>query len=298
MAGESEVMGLMAKMPWWSKLGLKLLLSRLPLSYGFWRGLGLFRHGYMDDPERAIRTYEKYQAQALPQAGFPPDFQVLELGPGDSILSGLVARAHGAGKVWLVDAGDFADTDVAACQQITDVLRKRGLALPLIANASSTGDVLRALDVHYLKQGTKSLAQIPDASIDFFWSQVVLEHVPRDEFTELLRELRRVLKPNGVGAHSIDFRDHLGGGLSNLRFRRAVWEGRFFSGGGFYTNRLRPREMLAMFRQAGFSVEQLGETRWPAMPIRRKDLAPEFRALPDEDFMVAEIEVLLRPQNA
>lgn len=289
-------MGLMAKMPWWSKLGLKLLLSRLPLPYGFWRGLGLFRHGYMDDPQRAIRTYEKYHAQAQPQGGFPPGFRVLELGPGDSVLSGLVARAYGAGKVWLVDAGNFADTGVNACQRTVGALRERGLGLPSIEGVASLPDVLRALNIDYLTRGTKSLAQIPDASIDFFWSQVVLEHVPRDEFAELLQQLRRVVKPGGVGVHSIDFRDHLGGGLNNLRFSRERWESSFFRGGGFYTNRLRPREMLAMFSEAGFAVELLAETRWPEMPIRQQDLAPEFRALPEEDFMVAEIEVLLRPR--
>jgi SAM-dependent methyltransferase len=288
-------MGLMSKVPWWAKLGIKLLLSRLPLPYGFWQRAGLFRHGNMDDPDRAIRTFEKYYQQALAHGKLPAEFNSLELGPGDSVLSGIVARAHGAGRVWLVDAGSFADTNVNTCQVVARELRSRGKILSSIEQISDIREVLHLLDIKYLTDGTESLARIPDSSIDFFWSQVVLEHVPRDEFPEFLRHLRRIAKTDAIGVHSIDFRDHLSGGLSNLRFSKARWEGAFFRDAGFYTNRLRPREMLAMFSAAGFSVEVLTETRWPEMPIKRHQLSSEFKAFPDEDFMVAEIEVLLRP---
>jgi SAM-dependent methyltransferase len=288
-------MGLMSKVPWWAKLGLKLLLSRLPLSYCFWQRAGLFRHGNMDDPGRAIRTFEKYYHLALAHGELPVEFSSLELGPGDSILSGIVARAYGAGSAWLVDAGSFADTNVDACRVVARELRTQEKVLPSIEHASDIGEVLHLLNVSYLTDGAQSLAKISDASIDFFWSQVVLEHVPREGFLRFLKHLRRIAKPDAIGVHSIDFRDHLSGGLNNLRFSKARWEGVFFRNAGFYTNRLRPREMLAMFSMAGFSVDVLAEVRWPEMPIRRDQLASEFQVFSDEDFMVAEIEVLLRP---
>ena len=289
-------MGLISQLPWWAKLGAKLALARLPVSYGFWRRAGLFRHGEMNVPARALETFDTFYRRAAAYAPLAPGFRSLELGPGDSVLSGLVARAYGASHAWLVDAGDFADTDVSACRQTVEMLRAHGRSIPDIGGAINLPEVLQRAGVEYLTQGTDSLVSIPDASIDFFWSQVVLEHVPRAEFPRFLQELRRIVSPGSIGAHSIDFRDHLGGGLNNLRFSHNTWEGRAFRGSGFYTNRIRPREMLAMFSEAGFDVELVGQTRWPEMPIRRDRLASEFHALPDEDFMVAEIEIIVRPK--
>lgn len=283
------------RLPWWTRIAGKILLSRLPIPYAFWRKLGIFRHGEMNRPEQAARTFDKYYQRALQFQALQVGFRSLELGPGDSILSGLVARAYGAGQIWLVDAGSFADNDVAGCLQMAALLKQQGRTLPDISGAQSREEILHRASVRYLTDGTNSLAHIPSGSIDFFWSQVVLEHVPLDEFPAFLRELRRVVSGNSIGIHSIDFRDHIGGGLDSLRFTKKTWEGTLFRNSGFYTNRLRPREMLAMFKDAGFSFQVTSETRWPVMPIKRTRLAPEFQALPDEDFIVAEIDVVLRP---
>lgn len=297
MAGPGAEVGLAHKMSWWIKLTLKLILARLPVGYGFWRRLGLFRHGEMNVPERAIDTFHAYHERACRFVTLPDTFKCLELGPGDSVLSGLVARAYGAERAWLVDAGQFADTDVGACRRVLDLLRARGRAVPDLGDAADLNAVLDRAGVDYLTNGTESLAEIPDGTIDFFWSQVVLEHVPRAEFRRFIEELRRVVTADGIGVHSVDFRDHLGGGLNNLRFSEAVWEGELFKSSGFYTNRIRPSEMLAVFEEAGFSVALLDETRWPEMPLARASLAPAFRTFSDDDLMIAEMEIVLRPKR-
>ncbi|TDR76714.1 class I SAM-dependent methyltransferase [Paludibacterium purpuratum] len=290
-------MGLISRLPWWAKLGGKLALSRLPISYDAWRKLGLFRHGEMNQPGRAIRTFEAYYDRAQQYNALERGFISLELGPGDSILSGLVARAYGASQAYLVDAGNFAESTLQGWQQTATLLAQQGHTPPDFDGIDALPALQAHLKVHYLTEGTTSLASIPGSSVNFIWSQVVLEHVPKAEFPAFLRELRRITPENGIGVHSIDFRDHLGGGLNSLRFSEQVWEGNLFSGSGFYTNRIRPREMLSMFVEAGFDVELVRETRWPSMPIKRCDLAKQYRHLPDEDFMVAECEIVTRPKN-
>lgn len=287
---------MISKLPWWAKLFGKLLLARLPVPYSVWRTLKLFRHGEMNDPERAIRTFENYYRRACENAVIPQNFTMLELGPGDSILSGLVARSMGASQVWLVDAGAFADTDVAACHQTLALLEQRGYVALGLSDVTSVVDMLKCANVKYLTRGTASLRDIPDASIDFFWSQVVLEHVPYDEFPEFLRQLRRIVKPQGIGVHGVDFRDHLSNALNNLRFSRDVWEGRTFRCSGFYTNRIRPGAMRALFKDAGFDVEVVSETYWPEIPTPRSAMAEPFRDLPDAELRLAEYEVVLRPR--
>lgn len=290
-------MGLINRLPWWAKIGGKLVLSRLPVPYAVWRRLGLFLLGDMNRPERAIAAFQYYFDKARNARPLRQGFTSLELGPGDSVLAGLAARAAGAGRVWLVDAGAFAETDVQLCQAAVELLRSGGLAPPDISGCDDLAEVLRRSDITYLTDGVAALKAIPTASVDFFWSQAVLEHVLAQEFDALLAELRRVVRDDAVGVHGVDFRDHLGGGLNNLRFSERVWESRLFRRSGFYTNRIRCRDMVARFEAAGFSVRILRETRWSQMPLPVASLAPQFRKHAPDDLLIAEAELLVRPKT-
>ena len=281
------------KLPWWMKVCIKLLLTLIPIPYGFWRMINLFRHGDMNNPTRAFQTFEKYYVRACSKINLPTGFKVLELGPGDSILSGLVARSFGASEVWLVDAGAFAETDTSSCHRMQELLTASGHKNINLEDATTLDEILARGNIHYLTQGTASLANIPDASVDLFWSQVVLEHVPKYEFTEFLTQLRRIVKPDGIGVHSVDFRDHLGGALNNLRFPENTWESHLFRRSGFYTNRIRPYEMLRMFEAAGFQVDVPFKTYWSEMPTSRKWMVLPFRDMPERELKIAEYEVHL-----
>jgi hypothetical protein len=136
---------------------------------------------------------------------------------------------------------------------------------------------------------------VPSESIDFVWSHAVLEHVRRAALVDVIRELRRVVRDDGVQSHQVDLRDHLGGSLNNLRFPTRVWEHDLFAESGFYTNRLRLSQFEAFFVQAGFRVELCHVDRWATPPLERQRLAPEFRRLGDDDLCTRAFSVLLRP---
>lgn len=286
-------MGLTSNLPWWVKLYSKLLLARLPVSYSIWRKLKLFRHGEMNKPKKAISTFQHYYNIALRHSNISSGFTVLELGPGDSILSGLVARSIGASKVWLVDASNFAETDLEACKKTLKLLEQFGYNNLDLGEETTVDNILTKSNVHYETNGILSLKKIPDSSIDFMWSQVVLEHVFRDEFTELLNQLRRILKPEGLAVHSVDFRDHLGNALNNLRFSEKTWESNLFRNSGFYTNRIRPKEMINLIEKAKFNVEILSEAYWPKIPTSRSVMKAPFKNLPDSELRLAEYEILM-----
>ncbi len=118
-------------LPWWAKIGAKLVLSRMPAAYGLWQRLGLFRHGYMDTAQYAIGVFSAHVERAG-LAGRLAGKTVLELGPGDSVATALIAAAHGA-RALLVDAGAFARLDVAVYRQLADALRAAGLTPPPLA---------------------------------------------------------------------------------------------------------------------------------------------------------------------
>ena len=146
-------------------------------------------------------------------------------------------------------------------------------------------------------RGLESDRKLPAASIDLFFPDAVLEHVRRDEFFDVMAETRRILKPGGIASHQVDLRDHLGGGLNNMRIGSRWWESEFMASSGFYTNRLRFSEMCRAFGEAGFSVETVSKDRWNAPPLPVSALAAEFRHFSEEDLLISSFHVLLRPLN-
>ena len=129
------------------------------------------------------------------------------------------------------------------------------------------------------------------------FSQAVLEHIRREQFLDTMRECRRILKRDGVCSHRVDLKDHLGGGLNNLRFSPEIWESKLFVRSGFYTNRIRYREMLKLFSSAGFDVEIIEENRWNVLPIDRSQLAPLFQDISDDELLVSGFSAVLKPSK-
>jgi len=286
---------LRAAVPWWAKGALKLGLSRLPVHYATRRSLALARHGGMERPAYAFDVFQRHFAAATFHRKECGGFTVLEMGPGDSLFTAMIAKAHGASAAWLVDVDASANTDVAIYRTMAAFLTTGGLRAPDVATAVTIDNVLAACGATYLTGGLKSLRDLPAGSIDFIFSNSVLQAVRRDEFTDTLRELRRVLHPQGCGVHSIDLRDMLSSSLHHLRFSARVWESDLIRGSGFYTNRLRLEEILQRCASVGLEAEVCEMKRWEAMPIDRAKLAAPFCDMPEEELLPATIRIVTRP---
>lgn len=287
--------GWQTALPWWSKIAAKLLLSRLPISKKFWQRLGLFSPGYMLRPEYAIGVFQAHYARAGSPA---PGFAYLELGPGDSLSTAAIAWAHGASEGWLIDAGSYASRDIQSYRPLFEALSS--LRLPRDAAAlmhcRTVDDMLKLTHCAYREDGLTGLKAVRGTSLDMIFSQAVLEHVPRDEFAATLAEMKRALKPGGAGSHVVDFKDHLGASLHNLRFGDPLWERAWFAKrSGFYTNRLRYSEVVAAFQAAGFTVETIARRLWEKAPLPRARLAKQFRGLSDEDLRIQGATLVTRP---
>lgn len=246
----------------------------------------------MDVHEYSINIFDEHMAKS----GFianQAEKTILELGPGDSIATAILAKAHGARSI-LVDVGRYAVEDLNFYRDFVRILRGRGHLFPSLENVTSFSQILDRCEARYLTQGLSSLHAIDDQSVDLVFSQAVLEHVRKHEFLEIQRQVARVLKPGGVCSHRVDLRDHLGGALNNLRFSEKLWESRFFADSGFYTNRLQMKNMLALFESAGFEVDVVDIRRWQALPTPRAKMDALFADLPEECLNIEGFDVLLR----
>jgi SAM-dependent methyltransferase len=281
--------------PWWIKIPAKIVLARLPMGYSLWRKLRLFRHGAMVNPEYALNVFKRH-FKAASADKLRQGFTALELGPGDSILSAMLVKAHGGTLCYLVDSGDFADKEVETYKNAASHYKNLELLdIPPAKELTSFKAVLDLTGAKYLTEGIVSLRGIPNASVDFIWSQAVLEHIDRDKFVEHFQEMRRIIHDNGVCSHRIDLKDHLSGGLNNLRFSERVWESNLFSRSGFYTNRIRFAKQVKIFEDAGFSVDVTSTDTWDHLPIPRQALHKDWTNLSEKELCVSGFDVLLRP---
>lgn len=282
-----------AGVPWYGKIFAKILLSRIPLGYNTWRKAGLFVHGAMDRPDYVLGVVRTH----LERVGWPdslkPGFVALELGPGDSVASAMIMKSFGASRTYLVDTGDYATHDMEIYRKQASFLRDKGVANIAAPVETQFPDFLRSINAEYLTAGLESFREIPDRSVDFIWSQAVLEHVRRRDFDATMAEFRRILAPGGICSHRVDLSDHLGGALNNLRFSARVWESDFMASSGFYTNRIRFSEMIETFERNHFSVKVIKKDLWPQLPTARSSMADEFKGGPEKDLLVLGFDVLL-----
>jgi hypothetical protein len=290
----SRARAAVAGAPWRLKLAAKLVLARLPVEYGTWSRMTLFKHGTMDEPDYAEGVFRRHLERVSPPAGFT----VLELGPGDTAFTAVVARALGAERSLLVDVGPFARRDVEPYRELARRLARRGLPAPDLEGAETFDDLLEGCSATYLTGGLASLQALDAGFVDLSFSHAVLEHVRAAELPAVLRELRRIASPDGGSSHVIDLQDHLAHALNNLRFSERVWESRLFASSGFYTNRLRRSQLLELFADAGFDAEVVDEARWEQPPTPRARLAEPFRSAAEDDLLVHNLEVVLRPNHA
>jgi len=280
-------------MPWQMKLVAKMALSRLPVPFSVWRRLSVFRHGGMRGGAYALAVFERHLKYICNRGGLTGKI-LLELGPGDSVASGLLASIHGAQQTILVDTGDYIVRDIDLYREMLSGWQKHGLNVQALLKCRSFDQLSRESRIIYLTDGLSALRSIESSSVDIQFSNSVLQHVRLSQFDETLRELRRILRTGGCAFHEVDLRDMLGGALNNLRFSDRVWESMLFANSGFYSNRIRYHEMLKAFKSNGFEVEVTKESRWTVLPISRKSMSPRFRLLDEDNLLVSVFNVSLK----
>src|ERR1700731_1360171 len=282
----------MQSVPWQLKIAAKMVLARLPVSYHSWEKIGLFKQGGMERPEYALKIFRRH-FDAAGLAGKADGFIGLELGPGDSLCSALIAKTFGGSRTFLVDVEPCASVDLGVYRRMEAHLRELGMYPPNLDPCRTMDDVAEACGAEYMTEGLDSLRKIPSASVDFVWSNAVLPYVRRNQFVPTLQEPRRIQRQGGVASHTIPIKDIIGGKLNDLRFRAGIWESPLMANSRFYTNRLRYLELLRLFREAGFEPEVVREICWKTLPIPRRKMAKEFAQLSEEDLQVSEFDVLL-----
>jgi len=277
--------------PWWLKIIVKIILSRLPINYQKWSSINLFRHGNPYDMLQYIDKFVKHFNLAFPEHK-PVDFVCLELGPGDSIATGIIAHSFGAKKTYLVDVGDFVIKDIKYYKNFVKFLKKKNIKTLDISNINSFDQLLEKFNIIYLKEGLYSLENLPDKSLDFIFSHSTIEHVKLYDLPLIIEENRRLINYEGRISHNIDLMDHLNYSLNSLRFSEKTWESSLFANSGFYTNRLRYSQIIELFEDSGLNIIYKNNGSWNDIPIKKELLHKDFKDLNQEDLLIRTMHII------
>lgn len=136
----------------------------------------------------------------------------------------------------------------------------------------SVGLLQNAYGIEYLAPCDARMTRLKSGSMDAITSTNTLEHIPTEDIRLILKECRRLLKSDGLMSFIVDYQDHYSycdsriTAYNFLKYSDSAW--RFYNPPLHYQNRLRHKDYLTLFREAGFQI--IEET---VIPPSKDDLA-------------------------
>ncbi|HVO16981.1 MAG TPA: methyltransferase domain-containing protein [Alphaproteobacteria bacterium] len=266
----------------------------------------------------------------LGRVGAPTDPRVVaEIGPGASIGAGLAALLAGAETYYGFDikAYHHGARTLAVFDALVALLRGRAPVpdereLPNIkpalddhrfpAHILTDERLARALAPERVARLRRALtedggpdapityrapwfetAQIRPGTVDWIFSQAVMEHV--DDLDATYRACRAWLAPTGVMSHQIDFKSHGTAAEWNGHWAYSDTAWRLVRGARLYLVNRQPHSAhRAALARAGFTL-LLDEPVMRDDGLPRARLAPRYRALDDADLATAGAFMIARP---
>lgn len=247
------------------------------------------------------QVIERYALQALrtllSHHGSVEDLDVIELGPGDTLASGLALLAAGAASYTVLDrfVPDYGGPQarrwyVGLAEAWPRCFPERPWPgwLDPASFPEGAGDRLSFIpgSVEQARAGRR---------YDLVCSFQVGEHVADvDLFARLTADL---LAPGGLAVHRVDFGPHdcwerYADPLVFLRFPSRLWSAMGSNRGT--PNRLRHHQFLDAFTAAGLRTECVDRTHFAPEKVRLDLLPPPFRTMPTESLLTESVIYLCR----
>ncbi|MDK3158173.1 class I SAM-dependent methyltransferase [Kamptonema cortianum] len=200
-------------------------------------------------------------------------------------------------EYWLkaVDTGTVADLPLNEDR----IWLARDVHRELAASAIDAREAMRRLGVEIMVTDARHLP-LEAGSVDYCFSTVTFEHIPRDVLQAILQEFRRVASPTAVMTHFIDLSDHYSHFDRSitpyhfLRFSGRTW--RLFNNRLLFQNRLRISDYRQLHEHAGFEILSEVNTTGTAAQIAAIRVAPEFSHYSPADLQVTSSMMVSRPR--
>lgn len=212
-------------MKWQTKAILQRTCSALPASESiYWliqRTFGSLRRP--PDPTKMLEACAELVGELNTRGHRVSGARVMEVGSGRRLDMPIGFYLAGAASIVTVDLHRYLRPElvmacVAAIKRDPEPFRTIFLSvasqseidkrLERLFAARNLADLLKRTNIEYLAPADAQHTGFGAASVDIQFSYTVLEHIPVDVLVGILREAKRILKPDGVALHHIDLSDH------------------------------------------------------------------------------------------
>ena len=254
---------------------------------------------------------------------------IAELGPGDSLGTGLAALLSGASRYHALDVVEYANpgNNIRILHELAELFRRRASipdhnefprVKPTLENYEFPAHVLndaRLRDamsderlnliegsLRNIERGVVTYkvpwsdpAVIEEHSVDMIYSQAVMEHV--DDLSHAYHAMNLWLKPTGYVSHEIDFKSHQ---------MTTGWNGHWACGDltwkllcgnrPFSINRMPLSAHVSLLKEQGFDIRLQEETRTESY-IPRDRLAPSFQDISEDDLTTSSVFIQATKQT-
>ncbi len=248
--------------------------------------------------EAALQRY----AVALPRtllaaAGDLQGKHIVEIGPGDHLAAGLVMLAMGAASYTCLDrfpgqySNGYAKRWYGAVREAWPQMFPRS-EWPAWLDADRFPEAYPER-IRVVKAGVEDAGELPPC--DIVCSYAVGEHVL--DVDAFARMTRRLLRPDGVAVHVVDFSQHFdwsryGDQFLFLSIPDRVWK--WMGSHRGLPNRVRYGEFVEALRASGLQVHTVAKNLAAIIPDAGR-MQPRFRAMPVESIRTLEATFLCKP---
>ncbi|GAB4312120.1 MAG: hypothetical protein Kow0091_18690 [Geminocystis sp.] len=213
--------------------------------------------------------------QRIEQLGYSPIGKTfMEIGTGRRINTPLAFWLLGAEKIITVDLNPYlkeelVKADMVFIQKNTSIIQnlfdnkmlvdRFNSLLDFIKDKYTLEQLLNFINVEYIAPGDARNLDLAPHSIDYHTSYTVLEHIPAEVITAIINEGNRLVKPEGLFIHKIDYSDHFShsdksiSAINFLQFSDDQWD-KIAGNRYMYMNRLRHDDFLSLLSNVGHRV--------------------------------------------
>ena len=211
--------------------------------------------------------FKQFAAKHL---GTLKDLNIVEIGPGNSMIPATLYVSAGAKHVYCVESYQHPGIRDALQYRTAFDLAKLDAdyfvrdADEIIVKEEGGRATLNRDYITFLKRESFDTG-LPDASVDYVFSMATIEHL--NDPLQSIAEWKRIMKPGGISAHIAALVDHrdFSKPYEYLKLEPAAWRAQFGPGRAplhEYVNQWRPIDFRRAFEQAGFEIlEYSGEIK-------------------------------------
>lgn len=234
---------------------------------------------------RHIRTISRYRSDL-------DKITLMEFGAGWDLYANLIYYCMGVERQIAIDIRRWARAEainavIAHLQADPPAGHLRLPSIP-VRQESLEADLQMHYGIRYLSPFDASDTGFDARSVDLITTTSVLEHIPPQVCHAIAAECHRIIRPDGLMSHTIDYSDHYAHAdpaitsYNYLRFDDREWAR--LNPGIHYQNRLRTPDFREMFVDNGFTVAEAEEWFGPedefqATPVHRRFEGVDRQAL-------------------